>query len=171
MFASDSKSVVLMNPNAPKQLKEDKLIWCWISGSCAHSNTYRSTAQCQLNGFRIKQWHPTFGDQTFLRDIQIEQIQCVVDCLDFAHLDKPILELFGGRNQYATSMVLCLPQHRVQIFDTCHHAHGHFTAIGRCLRAWVQCCTETFANLLYASFKLVALKEYDEHGFVDIVTL
>lgn len=95
----------------------------------------------------------------------------MIDGLDLAHLDKPILEFLRCGNQHTTTMVLSLAQHRVQVFDACHDAHGHFTAIGRCLWAWIQSGAETFADFLHACLQLVALKEDDEHRLVDIVTL
>lgn len=69
------------------------------------------------------------------------------------------------------AMILCLTQNGVQVFNSCHDSHRHFTSISRCLRAGIQGCSETLANLLNASLKLVSLEEDDEHWLVNVVTL
>lgn len=71
---------------------------------------YRSTSQSQLNIFQIQDGHPTLGNQTLLSHVQIEEIERVVDRLDFAHFDKPVLDIFGGRHQNTVPMVLGLAQ-------------------------------------------------------------
>ncbi len=73
--------------------------------------------------------------------------------------------------QHTMTMVLSLSQNRVQILDSRHNTHRHFTTISWSFRAWIQSCTESFTNLLHSSFKLITLEENDEHWFVDIVTL
>lgn len=61
------------------------------------------------------------------------------------------------------TVVLSLTQNRVEVFDTGHDTDGHLTALGRCLRAWIQSCTESLTNLLDARFELISLEEDDEH--------
>lgn len=68
-------------------------------------------------------------------------------------------------------MILGLAENSVQILDASHYTHGHFTAIGWCLWAWIQCCPESFAYFLDTGLQLIALEEDDEHGLEDLVTL
>lgn len=84
----------------------------------------------------------------------------MVDGFDFAHFDEPILDIFGGCDEHSMSVILRLSQYlqvidsqlekksiivprfpnsniyRVQIFNTSHHTHSHFSAIGR--RLWAR---------------------------------
>lgn len=69
------------------------------------------------------------------------------------------------------TMVLGLSENGLQIFDSCHDAHGHLTTIGWCFWARVQGGAETLADFLDASLELITLEEDDEDGLVDVVTL
>uniref|UniRef100_A0A1B0CGE4 Uncharacterized protein n=1 Tax=Lutzomyia longipalpis TaxID=7200 RepID=A0A1B0CGE4_LUTLO len=135
------------------------------------STPLRTATQCNLNGLNIKYRHPTFRNETLLCHVQIKEIERVIDCLDFAHFHEPILQVLRRRHEDTVPMILSLAQYSVQILNACHHTHCHFPAIRRCLWAWVQCCPETFANLLHACLQLIALEENDEHRFVHIVAL
>lgn len=124
-----------------------------------------------MDGLDVQHGNPTFGDETLLGHVQVEQVERVVNRFDFADLHEPVLEVLGGSDQHAVTMVLRLSQDGVQVLDSCHDAHRHFATIGRRLRARIQSGAESFANLLHASLQLVALEEDDENGFVDVVTL
>lgn len=135
------------------------------------TKSYRSTTQSHLNGLDIQNWNPAFSDETLLGHIQVKQVQRVVDGLDLADLDEPVFEVLGSCDQDAMTMILCLTQNGVQVFDSCHDAHCHFATIGRGFWAWIQGSAETFANLLDASLELITLEEDDEHRLVDVVAL
>jgi len=95
----------------------------------------------------------------------------MVDRFDLADLDEPVLQVLSGCDQHSMTMILGLAQNGVQVLDSCHDAHCHLATIGRCFWARIECCAETFANLLNASLQLVTLEEDDEDRFVDVVTL
>lgn len=70
--------------------------------------TNRSSSKCQLYGFHIQSWYPAFSDQTLLGDVKIEKVQGVVNCLDFANLHEPVLDVLRRRHQHAVTVVLGL---------------------------------------------------------------
>lgn len=134
-------------------------------------DSYRSASQSQLDGLCVEQRDPALGNQTLLRHVQVEQVESVIDGLDLADLDEPIFEFLRRGDEHAMTMILSLTENGVQIFNASHDAHRHLATIGRCLWTWIQCRTETLADLLDAGLQLVALEEDDEHRFVDVVTL
>lgn len=95
----------------------------------------------------------------------------MVDRLDLADLNEPVLEVLGRGDQHTVTMVLSLSQDSVQVLDSCHDAHGHFAAISRSFWAWIESRTEPFADFLDARLELVTLEEDDENGLVDVVAL
>lgn len=164
-FPFGSKSAELTIPIVPKN---PKLV---TRTQVKFDFSYSSTTQCHLDSFNVQNWHPAFSNQTLLSHVQVEQVERVINRLDFANLHKPVLKIFRCGNQNAMTMVLSLSQDSVQIFDSGHNAHCHFTTISWCLWAWIQSCTETFANLLDASLELVSLEEDDEYRLVHVVSL
>lgn len=51
---------------------------------------YRSMSQSTLNSLDVIRGHPTFGNKTFLRDVQVEQVQSVEDGFEFQDLKKAL---------------------------------------------------------------------------------
>ena len=110
------------------------------------SRSLRSTAQRQLDRFCVGRWHPALGDQAFLRYVQVEPVERMVDGLDLAHLDEPSADVFGGGDQHSVTVVLSLGQYRVQVLDAGHDAHLHLSPLRGCFRAWVESGSETLAS-------------------------
>lgn len=155
-----------MNPNVPEiKLKSVKLL------DRNSNKSHRSTTQSHLNGLDVQNRNPAFSNETLLSNVQVEQIQRMINRLDLADLNEPVLKVLGGCNQHAMTMILSLSQDSVQVFDSCHDTHCHFTTISRSFRAWIESSAETFTDFLDASLELVTLEEDDEHGLVDIVAL
>ena len=73
-------------------------------------STHRASLECLLYLGQISYGTPALSDETFLRDVQIEHVQGVVDGLDLTDLDEPHLDVFGGCHQDAVTMVLGLGQ-------------------------------------------------------------
>ena len=85
--------------------------------------------ECELNCFNVGCWNPAFGNQTLLSDVQVEVVESVIDGLDLSNLDKPDLDVLGGRDEHAMPVVIGLPKNRVEIFKTLHYANGHLSTI------------------------------------------
>ena len=124
-----------------------------------------------MNRFQIGDRNPALGNQALLRHVQVEEIQRVVDGLDLAHLDEPVLDVLGRSDQHPVAVVLSLAEDRVQIFDASHDADGHFATFGRRFRTGVECGAKAFTDLLDSRLELVTLKEDDEHRLVNLVAL
>jgi len=75
---------------------------------------YRSTAQSHLYLLKVVDWTPTLADETFLRDVQVEHVERVVDGFDLAHLDEPYFDVLSGCHQHAMTMILRLAQYLLQ---------------------------------------------------------
>ena len=82
-----------------------------MTGFNVHSNAHRSTSQCKLYLIQILHGTPTFRNQTLLRYIQVEHVKCVVNRLDLTNLDEPNLDVLGGCDKHAVTMVLGLTQY------------------------------------------------------------
>jgi len=78
--------------------------------------TDRSAAQGHLDLFEIVDRTPTLGDEAFLRHVQVEHVERVVDGFDLAHFDEPHFDVLGGCNQHAMTVVLRLAQHLHHIY-------------------------------------------------------
>lgn len=86
----------------------------------------------------------------------------MINRFDLANLHEPVLQILRGSDEDSMTMVLSLAQNGVQVFDSCHDSHRHFTTVSWCFWARVQSGAEPFANLLDASLELVTLEEDDE---------
>jgi hypothetical protein len=80
------------------------------NGRHGASAAFGSATEGELDSFHVGDGHPTFGDQTFLGHVQIEEIQRVVDGFDFTHFDEPVADVFGSGYQHAVAMVLRLAE-------------------------------------------------------------
>ena len=58
----------------------------------------------------VSDWTPALSDEAFLRDIEVEHVECVVDGFDLAHLDEPDLDVLSGGDQHTVTVILCLLQ-------------------------------------------------------------
>ena len=72
---------------------------------------YGSAAQRHLDLLEVVDWTPALADEALLRHVQVEHVQRVIDRLDLAHLDEPLLDVLGGRHEDAVTVVLRLTQH------------------------------------------------------------
>lgn len=70
----------------------------------------RSTAQSYLDLLEVVDRAPAFTDEAFLRHVEVEHVESVVDRFDLPHLDEPDLDVLGGSHQDAVTMVLRLTQ-------------------------------------------------------------
>lgn len=70
--------------------------------------TDRAPPERLLDAIEISDGTPALGDETLLRDVQVEHVERVVDGLDLAHLDEPHLDVLGRRHQHAMTVVLGL---------------------------------------------------------------
>lgn len=59
----------------------------------------------------------------------------------------------------------------IEIFNSCHDAHCHFSSVSWSFRTWIEGCSETFAYFLHSRLQLVTLEENDEHRFIYLVAL
>lgn len=81
------------------------------------------------------------------------------------------LQKLNERKELVTTYNTISTTNRIQIFNTGHHSHCHFSTICRCFWTWIQSCTESFADFLYSCFQLISLKEYYENRFQHFVPL
>ena len=84
--------------------------------------TDRSTAQSHLDLLQVVDRTPALADETFLRHVEVEHVERVVDRFDLAHLDEPHLDVLGGGHQHAVTVVLSLTEH-LSITSHFHHHH------------------------------------------------
>jgi hypothetical protein len=129
--------------------------------------TYTSSLQRHLDVIQFGNRTPTLGNQAFLREINIEQVESVINSLDFACFRHPHSHILGGRNQHTVPVILCLAQNGLQILYSSHDANRHFATLLRCVWAWIKGSVETFADLLDTRLQLLALEENNENAFVD----
>lgn len=74
-------------------------------------HTDRPSAQSKLDGVQVWDGAPHLSDQTFLRDVDVAEVKCVVDGLHLPHFDEPHPHGLRGSLQHPLTMVLCLVQH------------------------------------------------------------
>ena len=55
----------------------------------SRKNTYASSFERHLNVIEIGDWTPAFGDEAFLRDVDVEKIERMIDRFDFRRLRHP----------------------------------------------------------------------------------
>ena len=72
---------------------------------------YGSAAQRHLDLLEVVDGTPALADEALLRHVQVEHVQRVIDRLDLAHLDEPLLDVLGGRHEHTVTVVLRLTQH------------------------------------------------------------
>lgn len=109
----------------------------------------------------------------------------MVDGLDLAHFDEPVLDVLGGRHQHTVSVLSRLRQHSVQVVDSGDYSPDHLSPVRRRLRTGIECCAESaakgmsisllpdvripFTYLLHSRLELFALKEDNEHRLIHVV--
>jgi hypothetical protein len=116
---------------------------------------------------KISDRTPALGDQTLLRNINIEQIESMINGLDFARFRHPHSNILCGCNQNTMSMILSLAQNSLQIFNSGHNSNRHFSTLLRRIWTWIESSAKSFTNLLDTRLKLFALEKDDENALVD----
>lgn len=56
-------------------------------------DNYSSPLQSHLDGLKVKNWNPALCDQTSLCNVVTKQVQGVIDGLDLANHNEPILDV------------------------------------------------------------------------------
>ena len=78
----------------------------------------------------------------------------MVDRLDLPHLDKPNLDVLGSGNEDSVSVVVGLAEDGVEVLQSLHHPDSHLPPVRRLVRARVEGCPESFADLLHSGLQL-----------------
>ena len=74
-------------------------------------SAHRATPQCQLDLVEVDDGTPALADEALVRHVEVEEVQRVVDRLHLAHLHEPHLDVLGGSDEHAMTVVLGLAQH------------------------------------------------------------
>ena len=95
-----------------------------------------------------------------------EMLQWQIDYFDFANLDSPFGNMFGGGGQHPIAVVSRLRQDRIQILKTRQDPDFGFTPLAALFRTRIECGAEAFADFLDDHFELIALVEcYERYHF------
>ena len=82
----------------------------------------------------------------------------MVDRLDLPDLHKPYLDVLGGSNEDSVSVIIGLSKDSVEVLQPLHDSDRHLPPVRRLVRARVEGCAESFADLLHSRLQLLTCK-------------
>lgn len=136
------------------------------------STTHRGMLKCVTNAADIGARHPTLGDETLLRNIQVEFVECVKNRLQLEHLYLPAFEVERGRVQNAIAMLQRYADHSGHIGETRHNRAEKLDARRRTLGAIVDDgSAKALGNFMDACAKLIAGEEEEKNRLLEVVSL
>lgn len=89
------------------------------------SKTYCSSSKSLLDAVKVSNWAPTFSNKTFLGNIKVKHVKCVVNCFYLSHFNEPNFNVLCCSYQNTMTVILGLPKNLNKNSKPCKTSTNH----------------------------------------------